>query len=52
MKIPEHVHADEAAGKGAAHVRRVRDGVVTVPAAVGVPVIDGQGDVEGGDEER
>ena len=52
MKIPEHVHANEASGKGTAHVRRVRDGVVTVPAAVGVPVIDGQGDVEGGDEER
>ena len=52
MKVPEDVHADEAAGEGAAHVRRVRDCVVTVPAAVGVPVVDGQGDVKGGDEER
>ena len=51
MKVPEDVHADEAPGEGAAHMRRVRDCVVTVPAAVGVPVVDGQGDVEGGDEE-
>ena len=52
VKVPEHVHADEAAGEGAAHVRRVRDCVVTVPAAVGVPVVDGMADVKGGDEER
>ena len=52
MKVPQHVHADEEPGEGATHVRRVGDRVVTVPAAVGVPVVDGQGDVEGGDEER
>ena len=54
MKVPEHVHADEEPCECAAHVRRVRDCVVTVPsaAAAGVPVVDGQGDVEGGDEER
>ena len=52
VKVPEDVHADEAAGEGAAHVRRVRDCVVTVSSAVGVPVVDGQGNVKGGDEER
>ena len=50
MKVPEDVHADEEPGHGAAHVRRVRHGVVTIPSA-GVPVVDGEGDVEGGDEE-
>ena len=50
MKVPEDVHADEESGHGAAHVRRVRHGVVTIPSA-GVPVVDGEGDVEGGDEE-
>ena len=33
MKVPEDVHADEESGHGAAHVRRVRHGVVTVPSA-------------------
>ena len=51
MKVPEDVHADEESGHGAAHVRRVRHGVVTIPSAAGVPVVDGEGDVEGGDEE-
>ena len=52
VKVPQHVHADEEPGEGAAHVRRVRDRVVTVAPSGGVPVVDGQGHVEGGDEER